>query len=290
MDAGYHSQTTSARRVRESGAKGSWRDASSHSYCTRPTAQRPVGAGSVTLVRCWIESRRSAMASVAPPSAASAATPFSARLPIARDRPALGYSRPVLARWPPFLNGEVSTRPGQLQATSSSCRPARRVDHGRQPEGLQLAEQATETYSGAGLETLARLLERMGRFAEAEAWLKKEADRYDDTRGLEQFQMRRERRNPGAGDVEPAHAALRKRFPLGLERVHHLDFLAPPRQGVEIVQWSSKLEALGLDKGDVIVALDGYRVTSYEQYHCIRDLTDDPTHPLVWIEAPAAAS
>jgi tetratricopeptide (TPR) repeat protein len=155
------------------------------------------------------------------------------------------------------------------------------LDHGREPDALRLAEEAADTFSGTGLLTLARLLERLGRLSDALSWFQKEADRYDDTRSLEEFQMRRERRAPGEGYLEPARATLRKRFPQGLERVDLRDFLAAPRKGVEILEWSLKLSSLGLDKGDVIVALDGYRTASYEQYRIVRDLSDDPQFCLV---------
>ena len=156
------------------------------------------------------------------------------------------------------------------------------LDSGRERDALSVAEQAAETFSARGILTLARLLERLGRVADALSWFKKEAERYDDARNLEEFQMRRERRAPG-GDLEPARAALRKHFPRGLERVDLRDFLAAPPRGVEIREWSLKLSSLGLDAGDVIVALDGYRTASYEQYRIVRDLSDDPQlHLVVW--------
>lgn len=155
------------------------------------------------------------------------------------------------------------------------------LDHGREADALRLAQEAADTFSARGIVTLARLLERLGRYPEALAWLEKEAERYDDPRDLEEFRLRRERRAPGEGPLAAARAALLKHFPRGLERVDRRDLLLEPKSGVEIRESSRALAALGLDKGDVIVALDGYRTASYQQYRIIRDMTDDPELRLI---------
>jgi tetratricopeptide (TPR) repeat protein len=155
------------------------------------------------------------------------------------------------------------------------------LDHGHEPDALRLAQEAADTFSARGIVTLARLLEQLGRYPEALAWLEKEAERYDDPREVEEYRLRRERRAPGEGPLAAARAALLRHFPQGLERVDLGDFLLEPKRGVEIRESSRALASLGLDKGDVIVALDGYRTASYQQYRIVRDMTDDPEVRLI---------
>ena len=157
------------------------------------------------------------------------------------------------------------------------------LDHGREPDALRVAEEAADTFSARGILTLARLLERLGRVADAESWVKKETERYDDAQSLEEFQMRREAgAGSGATSSRPAPPCA-STSPWGSSVFSSRTSWPAPRKGVEIREWSLRFASLDLDEGDVIVALDGYRITSYEQYRIIRDLSDDPeTRLVVW--------
>jgi hypothetical protein len=56
---------------------------------------------------------------------------------------------------------------------------------------------------------------------------------------------------------------------------------APPHDGVLITSSSEILLRSGLLKGDIIVALDGYRVQNDQQYECILHFTRDPKMDLI---------
>jgi tetratricopeptide (TPR) repeat protein len=158
-------------------------------------------------------------------------------------------------------------------------------DRGDKEKAVVVAKRAAEVYSGDGLQIMGRVLERMGKYTEAESYFKKIEQRYNSRTELLSFYIRREQRAPGSGYTAQAAAALKELFPEGLQRVSLSDFSGPPsdRSGVRVPQITEKLRRFGYKVGDVIVALDGYRVGNDDQYLCVRGFTDDPNMTLfVW--------
>jgi hypothetical protein len=149
-------------------------------------------------------------------------------------------------------------------------------DHDRQAEAWRVATAAADTGSGNGLDTLARLAERTGDAAKAEALLRQIADRYDDETALLSFYLRAAARGERryAAAAAPIQARL---FPQGVERVAVTDFRAgeAPDKGVKVEGPNRRLALAGLRNGDVLVAVDGYRVRDYAQYTVVRDLSRD---------------
>jgi hypothetical protein len=156
-------------------------------------------------------------------------------------------------------------------------------DHGRQSEAWRVATAAAGTGSGKGLDTLAGLAERTGDTEKAEALLRQIAERYDDETALLSFYLRAEAR--GERRYAAAAAPIRARlFPQGVERVAVTDFRTgeAPDKGVKVEGPNRRLALAGLRNGDVLVAVDGYRVRDYAQYTVVRDLSRDPAMQFVY--------
>jgi len=160
-------------------------------------------------------------------------------------------------------------------------------EEGRTERALEVARMSAAVYSGTGLDTLGHLLERMGRYEEAESTYAALAERYPNSAFvLDAFYMRYERR-VGDGRFRAAAAAAEKKvFPEGMKRVTVADLsgpedrsgpAGPARAGSAVLDEPSKsLKALGLRVGDNVMAVDGYRVKNDAQYSCITRLTDQP--------------
>jgi hypothetical protein len=66
-----------------------------------------------------------------------------------------------------------------------------------------------------------------------------------------------------------------------LQKVALAEFQGPPDDGVLLTSSSSIAMAAGVYLGDIIVAIDGYRVHSEKQYLYVRGLSDDPKFQLI---------
>ncbi|HXB53362.1 MAG TPA: hypothetical protein VN461_01170 [Vicinamibacteria bacterium] len=156
-------------------------------------------------------------------------------------------------------------------------------DGGNKEKAVGVAQIAAAVYSGAGLQTMGRVLERLGNYTEAESFFKTIEQRYNRPTELLSFYIRREHRAPGSGFAAQAANALKALFPQGLELVSLSDFSAPPsdQNGLRIGQTTGKLRRFGIKVGDVIVAIDGYRIGNEDQYLCVRGFTDDPNMTVV---------
>jgi hypothetical protein len=98
---------------------------------------------------------------------------------------------------------------------------------------------------------------------------------------LGSFYARYERTVGDGRFKQQAEKAERDFFPNGMERVSLRDFSASPSEGVEVLKDTNLAEALGVRKGMVIGALDGYRVRDFAQYRFVRGLTRDPKITLI---------
>lgn len=155
-------------------------------------------------------------------------------------------------------------------------------DHGRKDEALKIATDAAEVYSYRGLETMAHLMERMEKWEAAEKYYGNIAERYSDQGPLASFYMRHQEKNPKMA------AALKRItdevYPDGVEKATLASFNGAPKDGAVIMSTNTHTTRAHLKKGDVIVALDGYRVHSMEQYTWVRALAhhDVPLNLIVW--------
>lgn len=148
-------------------------------------------------------------------------------------------------------------------------------DRGEPVKALAVATLAAETYSAAGLATMARYQERLKEYDEAVKYYQRIAERYEDDSALSAFYIRYQASVGGGRFAAEAAAATHKIFPKGLQKIAPAD-LKGPVQGIPIVNAGSVGESWGLRPGDVVVALDGYRVESHQQYGAIKAMSDDP--------------
>jgi tetratricopeptide (TPR) repeat protein len=143
-------------------------------------------------------------------------------------------------------------------------------DHGQSDRALAIAKRGAEAYSSAGLETMARLKERRGQLKEAEEYFEKIDERYHVSSGLAAFYDRQRASDPAY--EKKAASAQRTAFPEGMKKVSIADFQEPPQAGVVSTSYTQSMAAAGLRQGDVLVALNGYQVTTGAQYYHVRDL------------------
>lgn len=159
-------------------------------------------------------------------------------------------------------------------------------DRNRTGRAGEIAKIAADVYSALGLQAMGYLMERTGRYSDAEAWYQRIVERYDYRGTLEDFYIRYERRIGDGRFRNQAAAALASRFPAGLQRVALGELVSPPLNSPELVRISGKFQkstAFGLLKDDVVVALNGYRIHNDAQYQCVWTLDDKPEAAvIVW--------
>lgn len=139
---------------------------------------------------------------------------------------------------------------------------------GRTDEALQLSERSAGTGAAAGLVTSGRLYELLGRLDEAELAFTSNAEHYDAPGELLGFYYRAVEKRKELAYQDRWQRALKAVFPKGLSR----DPVpaGSPALGVSVEQDSPGANELGLQAGDVIVAVDGWRVDNMVQYRAVR--------------------
>jgi hypothetical protein len=150
-------------------------------------------------------------------------------------------------------------------------------DHGRVEQATKLADEVAEVYSGAGLQTKAALLERMGQFDAAERLFQAASKRYDKYLELTGFYLRRMRTAAGLKQFEAVSKPLvAKEFANGMERVAGPLPDDPPTDGVRITHAGHHGAAAGFADEDIIVAVDGVLVHNDSQFKIAWLMNDDP--------------
>jgi hypothetical protein len=161
-------------------------------------------------------------------------------------------------------------------------------DRGQLQKAKALAEEGAEVGSGSGFRIMGRFLERTGDYAGAESYYRRIAERYENTTPLEDFYLRRQVKGGDPRYRALAADAMKKQFPEGLQRVGIGDFNTPPAQppqGLTISKdlLTEKLRRFGLQLGDQLYALDGYRVKNNDQFVVVRSFSDEPEMTaIVW--------
>lgn len=154
-------------------------------------------------------------------------------------------------------------------------------DNGRTDDAVKIATAAAEVYSYRGLETMAKLMERMDKWEEAAKYLAAIGERYNDNAPLIAFLERNQERDPKIADAYKQ--ALAPVFPEGIQDAALADFKEAPSDGVEFTSSSQLLVRSGLKLGHIVVALDGHRVQTLEQYLLLRNMkADAPLELIIW--------
>lgn len=154
-------------------------------------------------------------------------------------------------------------------------------DNGRTEDAVKVATAAAEVYSYRGLETMAKLMERMEKWVDASKYYAAIGERYNDNSPLISFLERNQERDPKL--AEAYKQALAPAFPDGIQDAVLADFKEAPVDGVEITSSSQLLVRNGMKSGSIIVALDGHRVQTLEQYDLLRSMKPGaPLDLIVW--------
>jgi tetratricopeptide (TPR) repeat protein len=161
-------------------------------------------------------------------------------------------------------------------------------DHGRRDKAESLARRAGRAGSDLGLETLGRFFERVGNYDEAIATYREILERYNKPAVLDSFYIRYSKRHDPARYRTETQQAMARLFPDGLKTVALVDFKVsnpntplPPQEAGAIPPAFPEIEQFGVRNGDMVMALDGYRVHDWFQARCVRSFTDAPTMTVI---------
>ena len=151
------------------------------------------------------------------------------------------------------------------------------LEAGENGKVRQIATVAGRFGTDQALVSAGSLYERMGDLAETEAVLRQVKDQERRIDVLTAFFSRHPREVDATGVSFRQHCdALRDRiFADGLEKVVLSGLTEPPRSGVTFTKDNGSLRALGMRAGDVIVAVDGYRIENGLHYVYVRNLDPD---------------
>jgi len=138
---------------------------------------------------------------------------------------------------------------------------------GRTHSAIALAERSAATRSFNGLVTAAYLYERLGRTEDAEAAYLRAASRYDNPSPLLGFYYRAVNVRKEARFESAWKAALARVFPGGLVAAASGD--TRPAAGVIVTKDNERVRTAGLQAGDIIVGLEGWRVDNLQQYRAV---------------------
>lgn len=157
---------------------------------------------------------------------------------------------------------------------------ARYHDTGRPELAMATARMAAATYSHRGLTTMAQYLERLQRFDEAAEYYARIAERYQEPLAVDAFFAKnKDRLDPQRYGARIAEA-MGRLFPGGVQKVTLADFTGEP-DGAPLAAQTEQVQAWGLQRGHVVVALDGYRLRNHNQYGAIKGWSADPKMRLI---------
>jgi hypothetical protein len=141
------------------------------------------------------------------------------------------------------------------------------MDRGRRADAEALADRAGSTGAYEGLITKAYLYERLQRFEVAEEGYRDAEDGYKRPGELIGFYYRAVNLYKQPAYKPQLDERLARLFPNGLVQLSALN--ARPESGVIITKDSELSRTAGLQAGDLIVGLEGWRVDNLPQYRAI---------------------
>lgn len=142
---------------------------------------------------------------------------------------------------------------------------------GQKQQARAVADSMAATNTYPGLYMKGRLCEVERNFASAEQYYRKMYEQSGDPEALDLFFIRN-KGNPKY--TKMAAANVGKYFPNGLMKETPADRSTAPFAGMLIQSVKGISQRAGLHKGDVITALNGYRVFSYPEYRSLNWLTE----------------
>jgi hypothetical protein len=148
----------------------------------------------------------------------------------------------------------------------------------------EIAEMSADVGSDTGMTTMAAFLEQTGHFDGAERTLLSRRARYphdEPDSDLIGFYHRMAHVRKLAAYEARFEVAAKDVFPRGVEKVDPGSLAGVPADGAVFTSESPAMVRNGVRKGDVVVAVDGWRVRSSGQYLTAREFDDDPDFRLI---------
>lgn len=173
-----------------------------------------------------------------------------------------------------YEEGRNKAQDSVLAANSSTWLVNYYYDKGEKQKALEIAKDAADVYSMAGLCCLADLYDRMGELAKAEQLYIDANERYSKNYPLIGFYVRHADKNKKYADE--AARLLKKDFPNGLKRIELSSLAAPPKLGVKVTYCDPLAQSLGLQTGSIIVGINGYKTDNETQFNIARKTTLNP--------------
>jgi hypothetical protein len=186
---------------------------------------------------------------------------------VQQDR--LGEARGTYERWFATGRDEVAI------ANASEWMVRDYYVRGLSAKANALADRAASTGSYWGLLTRARLYDWTGNARSAERYFRHASEGYEDPSDLLGFMLRHHRQGM---EVD---ALKWKVFPGGVTSVSLPTLREAPVSGLEVIGVKTIGERYGMRQDDIIVAVDGVRVSSLDQYHAAKTMSLDPTMRLI---------
>ncbi len=149
----------------------------------------------------------------------------------------------------------------------------------------EIADFGAEVYSRQGLATASKFYELAGDLDRAFTLGNAILDRYGNDGTLIDLVLRHPDYLADDDEFGMAVAEMRDRIfaPAGpYTKVTLAEFTDPPRSGAQFRENSFKLKYFPIGPGDIIVALDGYRTESVDQYLFVRRLSSIPRLTIIY--------
>jgi tetratricopeptide (TPR) repeat protein len=153
--------------------------------------------------------------------------------------------------------------------------------HGRPADATKLADRAAEVGSSRGFETKGMLLEMRHDYKGALQSFAAINDRYKDPNALLSFLIRVHKEAPSDFFDAQLKSVSEQEVTGGIEMVNLDSFSGPPADGMLISEQNDETRRGGLQLGDVVVAVHGYRVRDFRSYKVLRELEDDARLDLI---------
>ena len=181
-----------------------------------------------------------------------------------------------------FYQKAYDADPDRVRAASYALWMVRYyLKHNNTDRAARIAGEAGMVYSFLGLEAQAVFYETTSNYDAAFDWFSKIEERYNDSTPLLDFCLRY-KESTGDQRYQPeVEKRVQKMFPQGVQKVTLNDFKKAPADGVMLDGQSALMEAAGLKKDDVIVAVYGIQVHNVTQYTYERDAIDTPELDLI---------
>ncbi len=134
---------------------------------------------------------------------------------------------------------------------------------GEKEKALEVAEAGAAVGSYSGFHTMAQLCEKIGDLKGTEKYYRKIAERYGDpTTLIRFFQSNPQKASFKSKRDELIHAL----FPEGLQTITLNEATGAPKVGLVFVKSERWMSQYGLKQGDIIIAVNGYRIQNKEQF------------------------